>query len=213
MIFDFQEIANRIGITGIFHIGGFVGEELKSYRDYGLYNTILFEPQKNLADIINDKLEDYEQCVNLALGSKSGVMPMYISSTEGGVENGSGASSSLLKPFVHLTEHPGILFEEKVEVNLDTLDNWIYDNLAIMDVVTYNFLNIDVQGYELEVLRGASKQLEHVKGMIVEVNRDEVYQGCAKIWDIDEYLEKKGFERTKLVWQSKSWGDALYEKC
>jgi len=212
MIFDFQKIAERVGVTGVIHVGAFLGEELKQYREIGLYNTIFFEPQPNLAEIIDEKLEDGEDCINVALGNVTDTLPMYISKTEGGVENGSGASSSLLKPFVHLTEHPQVKFEEKIDVPVIRLDDWIDDNLEIKELVRYNFLNIDVQGYELEVRKVAEKHLEYVKAMIIEVNRDEVYKDCAKIWDIDEFLEKRGFERTELVWQSKSWGDALYEK-
>jgi len=212
MIFDFQKIVNKVGVTGVIHIGGFVGEELSQYRACDLYNTIIFEPQPNLFNIIDAKMVDGEQCVNYALGNIEGSMEMYISESPGGIENGSGASSSLLAPYKHLTEHPQIKFTEKINVNVMRLDDWIDENLEIRELPVYNFLNIDVQGYELEVLKGAEKHLENIKGMIVEVNRDEIYKDCAKIWEIDDFLEHRGFERTEIAWQTESWGDAIYEK-
>ena len=56
---------------------------------------------------------------------------------------------------------------EEVEVHL--LDEY--------DCKDYNFINMDVQGYELEVLKGGTKVLEKVDYVYCEVNRDEVYEG------------------------------------
>jgi hypothetical protein len=109
-----------------------------------------------------------------------------------------------LKPKVHLEEHPEVTFPETKTVEVHTLDDY-YDP-------QYNFLNIDVQGYELEVLKGASKTLANIDAMILEVNRDEVYEGCPMIEDIDNFLKGFGFNRIAEVWQSKSWGDALYAR-
>ena len=81
-----------------------------------------------------------------------------------------------------------------------------------IDVSGYNFLNIDVQGFELEVLKGACGSLKNIDSMIVEVNRDEVYSGCPMIEDIDNFLQDFNFTRVEVGWQSKSWGDAFYAK-
>jgi hypothetical protein len=75
-------------------------------------------------------------------------------------------------------------------------------------------LNIDVQGYELEVLKGAKKCLENVYYIIVEVNRAELYQDCPMIGDIDDFLSVFGFSRVETEWRHnrENWGDALYVK-
>ena len=46
---------------------------------------------------------------------------------------------------------------------------------------------MDVQGYELEVLKGATETLKHVDYVYCEVNRDEVYEGNAYVEEIDEF--------------------------
>ena len=74
----------------------------------------------------------------------------------------------------------------------------------------YNFLNIDVQGYELEVLKGATKTLENVDAMILEINRDEMYEGCPMVEDIDSFLRERNIVRAVTYWQSESWGDGVY---
>lgn len=202
MIFDIKQINDRCKITGAIHVGGFIGEELFSYRSIGLTNTVIFEPQPVLFEIIKDRLTLEEKAYDVALGSKADKKTMYISYRDGGVYKGAGASSSLLKPKKHLEEHPEVTFPDTLDVEIETLDEF---NLS-----GFNFLNIDVQGYELEVLKGATKLLPSIDAMIVEVNRDEVYEGCPMIEDIDNFLMMFGIRRRFEYWQSKSWGDAIY---
>ena len=207
MIFDLNKIHETFPIKGVIHIGAFAGEELRQYRSIGLSNTIMFEPQEHLYNDIKSRCIVDEQIHNVALGSERGSKEMYISFREGGVSHGSGASSSLLKPKVHLEEHPEVTFPETKTVEVHLLDDY-YDPYG----PEYNFLNIDVQGYELEVLKGGTKTLENIDAMIVEVNRDEVYENCPMIEDIDNFLKDFDFVRVAEVWQSKSWGDALYAR-
>ena len=189
MVFDFKKINQEYPVEGVIHVGAFAGEELNQYRMLGLANTMMFEPQEDLYNLIKSRCIFSEKIHNVALGSESCTKEMYISFREGGVSQGCGASSSLLKPKKHLEEHPEVTFPETRTVEVRTLDEY-YDP-------QYNFLNIDVQGYELEVLKG---------------NRAEVYEGCPLIEDIDNFLEDVGFVRVAEIWQSKSWGDALYAK-
>ena len=204
MVFDFKKINQECPVKGVIHVGAFAGEELNQYRMLGLSNTMMFEPQEDLYNLIKSRCIFNEKIHNVALGSEACTKEMYISFREGGVSQGCGASSSLLKPKKHLEEHPEVTFPETKTVEVRTLDEY-YDP-------QYNFLNIDVQGYELEVLKGATRTLENIDAMILEVNRAEVYEGCPLIEDIDNFLEDVGFVRVAEIWQSKSWGDALYAK-
>tara|TARA_A100001201_G_scaffold8941_2_gene13492 strand:- start:1111 stop:1752 length:642 start_codon:yes stop_codon:yes gene_type:complete len=212
MIFDLNAIEQHAGvkITGAIHVGAFLGEELSQYRALGLTNTILFEPQKKLFDIVNFKCIAKEKAFNVALGSEENVVGMFISDKEGGVSNGAGASSSILAPKKHLTEHPEVTFPSKESINVKRFDSFIEENKV--DTSEHNFLNMDVQGYELEVLKGMGEELEKIQLIIAEVNRDEMYEGCPMIEDIDDYVKEFGFERVAVAWQSESWGDALYVK-
>jgi hypothetical protein len=96
------------------------------------------------------------------------------------------------------------LFDEKETVEVNLLDNYETDNC--------NFLNMDVQGYELEVLKGGIKTLENIDYVYCEVNRDEVYENNAYIEDIDKFLSDLNFERVVVEWTGETWGDALYIK-
>jgi hypothetical protein len=80
------------------------------------------------------------------------------------------------------------------------------------DFKEYNFINIDVQGYELEVFKGASNMLNKIDFIISEVNRDELYENCAKVDEIQSYLSAYGFVMVEVSWDGGTWGDALFIK-
>jgi hypothetical protein len=47
---------------------------------------------------------------------------------------------------------------------------------------------------------------------MTEVNRAELYKGCARIEDLDMFLSQYGFERVETTWDGGTWGDAFYVK-
>jgi hypothetical protein len=74
-----------------------------------------------------------------------------------------------------------------------------------------DYLNIDVQGYELEVLKGI-RNLDEIKYIKTEVNRKELYKNCVLVDDLDRYLAQYNFVRVKTIWWQLTvpWGDAIY---
>jgi hypothetical protein len=92
-----------------------------------------------------------------------------------------------------------------------------------MNLKIFNFINIDVQGFELEVFRGAKKTLSQIDYIIAEVNKEELYRNCALVAEVDLFLSKYGFSRVETKWitdtnlgnyrpKAETWGDALYIK-
>lgn len=72
---------------------------------------------------------------------------------------------------------------------------------------------MDVQGYELEVLKGGSSTLQYIDYLYCEVNRNEVYEGNAYIQELDDYLFSYNMKRVETSWwDDGDWGDALYIK-
>ena len=76
----------------------------------------------------------------------------------------------------------------------------------------FNFINIDVQGYELEVFKGGKKVLESIDYILSEVNNAEVYENCVNVSELDVFLREFGFERVEPNWEGGTWGDAFYIK-
>ena len=204
MLLSFKDLVKKydLKIKGIIHVGGHHGEELEDYIDEGIQNIILFEPLSDCFDVIGYKCQDLNANIEghqVALGSERGIAKMYVSDNE-------KQSSSILKPKVHLTHHPHVKFPETEDVEVHLLDDYL------PNIKDYNFINMDVQGFELEVLKGGREVLEQIDYVYCEVNRDEVYENNAYVEEIDEFLAEYGMERMETDWAGEIWGDALYIK-
>jgi hypothetical protein len=90
------------------------------------------------------------------------------------------------------------------DVQVRTLDSF--------DIKNSNMLVIDAQGYELEVLKGASKTLESVHHVFCEVNLIEMYEGCPTMKDISNFLSQYGFSLRENWWTPNNWGDAYWSR-
>lgn len=135
-----------------------------------------------------------------ALGNENKRIKMYVESANNGM------SSSVLQPKKHLEQYPEIIFDREEIVEMVRLDN------ILEDKQNYNFLTIDVQGYELEVLKGSRETLKNINYILTEVNRDELYENCARVEQLDEFLGRFNFQRLETNWEGETWGDAFYLK-
>jgi FkbM family methyltransferase len=211
MLLDFNYLKNKyeLKIDGVLHIGAHFGEEYEIYESNKIKNLIFFEPVPVTFEKLKEKLNGKAMLVNTALGNFEGKIIMNVETAN------NGQSSSILKPALHLAQYPHIKFEDTVEVNITTLDSFMssyYSEVFMGEAPKYNMINIDVQGYELEVFKGSNKTLENIDYIITEVNRDVVYHQCAFIDDLDLFLSKFGFKRVETDWAGHTWGDAFYIK-
>lgn len=202
MILSFSNIVKKynMNINGIIHIGAHQGWEVKEYIENGFQDIILFEPLSENFRILEENFKDINANIaayQVALGNEEKNTTMYLS------DNGL-LSSSVLKPKVHLQLHPTVGFPTTEEVEMKRLDSFSEETQK------FNFINMDVQGYELEVLKGGAETLKHIDYVYCEVNRDELYEGNAFIEDLDEFLSEYNMERVETDWAGTLWGDALY---
>jgi len=200
-----------INPKGLIHIGAHGGGEYIDYVKFNINNLIFFEPQhywynqllKNQQEILSrHPNRTTDRCINAAVGNFNGSSEMYIANN--------GASSSILEPKVHLTQHPDVLFKSRETVKVIRLDDfWETSDLKpeIFDTLT-----IDTQGYELEVLRGAINTLEHIDVIEVEVERVELYVNSTQIDQLDKFLTEHNFQRRLVSWCGGTWGDAIYTR-
>lgn len=187
-------------VKGVIHIGAHFGEEFNLYKQYKISNIVMVEPQSREFEILKQVCGDQAILFNKALGSSTGKSEMYVAL-------GAGSSSSLLKPKIHITQHPDVVFSDKTI----TVDVVRLDDLPIQKKL-YNFINIDVQGFELEVFKGGKETLKNIDYIITEVNNEELYENCTHVTDLDTFLGQYNFQRVETDWAGKNWGDAFYIK-
>jgi len=117
--------------------------------------------------------------------------------------------SGCLEDFgTHSDTHRDTVYIQTIPVKTQRVDTWI--KTLDVDNTIYNAANIDVQGYELQVLKGMSSCLSRLKVIELEVNTEEVYKGCALIHEIDYYLSHYEFRRVYVNMWGQGYGSALY---
>lgn len=133
----------------------------------------------------------------VALSDQCEARPFFVSS------GSSTGSSSLLRPTLHLEHHPEVQFrnEDTQLVFTSTLD----EIQAHLELESIDLLWIDVQGAELEVLRGCQKTLPQIRYIYTEVSINPLYSDGATYLQIQSFLEEEGFEVVE-EFLPKDWG-------
>lgn len=67
------------------------------------------------------------------------------------------------------------------------------------DPKNYNFLNMDIQGMELEALKGMGDQLNYFDALVIECSETPVYVGEASAEAVTGFLRGRGFERVTPI--------------
>ncbi len=120
------------------------------------------------------------------------------------------SSSSVLKPSsTNVRYHSSEMDVSRVvEVPMVRLDSVLDQEIDI--------LKLDLQGYELEALRGGERLLPQIKAITTEVEFVPLYEGQALFCDIDVFLRQHGFCLLNLyeLWTHPDGqltaGDAVY---
>jgi FkbM family methyltransferase len=79
--------------------------------------------------------------------------------------------------------------ERRRAIPMTTLDQMIEAEL----VKAPDLMKLDVQGYELEVMKGARRALESAQIFIVEVNLYEFSHGCPRVHDVITFFAAHNF--------------------
>ena len=169
-----------------------VDPRFKGLLKAGKLSYVGFEPDAR------SPLEFPGQVYPVAVGSKSEVRTLNLCRKP--------EVSSFLKPnmeFLLQDFHNPERFEvvDTVEVRVHPMDDYFEVNSTYI-------LKIDVQGFELEVLRGAQRMLQNTVAVELEVEFQEMYEGQPLFGEISAFLAARGFrfeDFTKLVhWPRKS---------
>ena len=127
-----------------------------------------------------------------------------------------GSCSSLLEPDIPLLKELQPHSYQRFEV-VDTMDVQMTTLDEIMPEVHIDELIIDVQGGDLDVLKGGEELLYTTKKVIIESHHVPIYKGMPLFRDIKSYLEEQGFKHSgwkrEVKWEGKLiFGDAIFIK-
>jgi FkbM family methyltransferase len=94
---------------------------------------------------------------------------------------------------------------DRITLNATTLDK----ALQFHSIDKVDFIKLDTQGSELDILTGGPETLEHgVFGLEIEVELNEMYEGQPLFGAVDEFVRPYGFELIDLAptyWKQSGW--------
>jgi len=205
--------------------------KLGTHDDYGMQGWGVFGQNLNIygfdADPVACEQANYsdhprdwqEKHFPLVLGGKVGQQPLYLTKHP--------MCSSLYPPnesylarFNGLS--PLVNLDRILEVQTTTLDDFCQENR----IKNIDFLQIDIQGAELDVFRAAENIFNSILAIQTEVEFVPLYTGQPLFGDVDQFLGSQGFTLFDLitvpVGRAKSpipspycrpqvlWGEAFY---
>ena len=212
-----EEYLNRKDIKKVVHVGADRGGELPQYRNMGVEEVVWVEANPEVYQELLENLElmnvsevkslpfnqlisdsdDIETDFNIYYGWDAGHLV------------GNKGMSSLLK--AKNSWWGSECYRGTVKLQSSTLDTFLEKNSLGYD---YDMLNMDTQGAELMVCKGAVKLLESVKYINSEVTLyNPQYEGNPLFNEIYDFLKPFGFIHieTELSGDG-NWGDAVFEK-
>lgn len=176
---NFASLLTDLKIGTLLDVGANQGDWAQWILDQGWQGeTVSFEPLPDAFSRLNERPWVSH---NVALGAKEGDAVLNVA--------GNSVSSSLLPMHRHhLEAAPVSAYTGQVKTQVRTLDSylgtWGGQRLA---------LKMDVQGYELEVLRGATATLDQTHLAVSEMLPTVLYEGQGMMHEVIKTFHEAGF--------------------
>ena len=178
---------SQVRANTVFDIGANTGQFAKGIRESGFIGKIIsFEPltsaRKKLSVLAahDHNWVVHDQC---AIGDHDGAIEINIA--------GNSVSSSVLPMFTsHSSAALGSAYVGSEYVPISRLDSIAN---RYLEPNSNLFIKIDTQGYEWQVLNGASESLKRAQGVLCELSLVPLYDGQWLWRDIIDRLDQEGF--------------------
>ena len=195
------------GVIVLFDVGANVGDYTKmaiSHMPRGSkYDIHCFEPLPDAANYLREQFAEQKHIFinEIALGVEEGVAPLYMDSRFSRL-------ASLTRRDLNCY---GIRHDSFVlDVSILTIDQYALSN----NIASIDLLKIDVEGHELDVLKGAEKLIDHGAIKLVQFE----FGGCnidtrTFFKDIYNFLIKKGYNIYRILPNSSLFALPYYRDC
>ena len=166
-----KQILATHDINLVFDVGANTGQYAKSLRELGYQKRIVsFEPLSDArAQLLDNSQSDalWEVAPKAALGVNEGEIEIHVA--------GNSISSSILNMMdSHIEAAPHSHYVRSEQVPLRRLDSLAFEYL---EADSRLFLKIDTQGYEDQVIQGATGILDRLVGLQLELSIIPLYEG------------------------------------
>ena len=196
-----QLVRDRLIQPGaVLHVGAHLAEEAPVYANLGFTPVWWVEGNPRLVPVLRSTLLPYpnQYAVGAVCVAAPGEVKFHVANN--------GQSSSILPLGTHAREHPEVVYIDEFTLQATTVDTLQADER----IGQASLVNIDVQGAELEVLKGAERYLEGVRALYLEVNEELLYEGCALLPELERWLDERGFSLVVKAMTPHGWGDGVF---
>lgn len=177
----------NFNIDLVLDVGANIGQFGEELRHAGYRGGIVsYEPLPDAYDILTSRVRGdaswrvYERS---AIGAFNGDIAINVA--------GNSASSSILPMLEkHLEAAPHSAYINKIDVPIRRLDDTLGEDFQ---QAVAPFLKIDTQGYEWDVLDGATHALGKCRGVLVELSCVPLYEGQHLWLEMVDRLQGSGF--------------------
>lgn len=182
-----QGLKFRTIIDGGANIGQFARAATETFPDARVYS---FEPLPDVSAVLRQNLASRSQVkiIQAALGSEDGKIPFHRAAY-------SLASSALPIHAENNASFAGVKEVETIEVDLFRLDTV----LAKEPLESPCLLKLDLQGFELEALKGATQTLKRCDYVLLETALKTMYEGEALFDEIYDFMRQSGYHFLRPV--------------
>jgi FkbM family methyltransferase len=183
----FGSLLNHYGIDLVFDVGANSGQFVQYLQYVGYLGRIIcFEPLSAPHAQLEQLATRDSRIVcapRMAIGDIDGELRINVASNL--------ESSSVLKVLdSHLAGEPQARTVDCVTVPVQRLDTAVK---SYQYIGSKSFLKIDVQGYEPQVLAGASELLPELAGLQLELSLTPLYEGELGFREMIDLVEREGF--------------------
>jgi len=175
-------------VFNVIDIGANVGQFGLDIRRHGFHGQIIsYEPVQETFGSLSQTIKHHQpwKAFQLGLGSAESERTINISGN-------AGLSSSILEMgSLHLENFPDSVTVARQKILISTIDK----QLAVLGLQPQEImLKLDVQGFEAEVLKGASQSLSKIPLCYLEVSMLPLYEGEITFLPILNMLSEAGHE-------------------
>ena len=201
MSYSAKDLERLCGVrpTHVIHVGAWEGVDVPDYLELEIPRITLIEALPEKAKLLRTKYATYEnvEILEFAASDKSSEFVTFYPMNYG--------SSSLLKPNLDSLREIFADFTEMEAIKVQTLK---LDDITTRAVT---MLIIDVQGAELQVLKGAVSALGKTLLIKVEVSTVEYYEGQSHQAQIEQFLKSHDFVKiSQRITKTMGQGDAIF---
>jgi len=193
---ELDEINCIIESSGVLHFGAHRGKEASVYNWFNK-QVLWIEANPLIFEDLNDNIKIFykQNTLNLLLGDTNKKnIDFYLSNKDFSCSSIFDLSNDV--KVGKLWKEHDVRMINKIKLDMIRFDDAV--TKYNIDLKDYDHWIVDLQGSEIQFLKGAVKSINYCKSIMIEISRKKFYTKDSTTWDeLKKFLLERGFSNTK----------------